>query len=111
MTNDLLVDDDGLLDDLLLDDVGLHDNTAAAPQARSFEQLHHLPATLTVELDRLTLPLAEIQRLGVDDVLLLDLSTGSALPVRVNGKLVGFGDIQDNDNQLSLRLTHLPNNE
>ncbi|WP_298439603.1 FliM/FliN family flagellar motor switch protein [uncultured Ferrimonas sp.] len=104
MTNldpDLMLDD-GLLDDLLLDQPSDHD----APQrSGDINQFPGLPLQLTVELARISLPLAQLQQLQVGNVLVLAEPHQPQMMLRVNGEAIGSGELGQNDGMLDLRLT------
>lgn len=64
-----------------------------------------VPVRLSVELGRTELPIREVVTLGRGSVIELDKSPGDTLDVRVNGVLIGRGEIVVvNEERLGLRF-------
>jgi len=64
-----------------------------------------VPVRLSVELGRTEIPIRDVVSLGRGSVIELDRSPGDALDVRVNGVLIGRGEIVVvNEERLGLRF-------
>jgi flagellar motor switch protein FliN len=67
--------------------------------------VYAVPVRLSVELGRAEIPIGEVVTLGRGSVVELDKSPGDALDVRVNGVLIGRGEIVVvNEERLGLRF-------
>lgn len=77
------------------------DGTAAIPAAA----LDQLPATLDIELGKLTLSLGALRSLAVGSTLLLAGADPAALEIRCGGQLLGRAEAVDVDGRLGVRIT------
>jgi flagellar motor switch protein FliN/FliY len=69
-----------------------------------------IPVRLSVELGRTEMPIREVVNLGRGSVVELDGSPGAPLDVRVNGVLVGRGEVVVvNEERLGLRFVEVVN--
>jgi flagellar motor switch protein FliN/FliY len=67
-----------------------------------------IPVRLSVELGRTELPIREVVSLGRGSIVELDRAIGEPMDVRVNGILVGRGEIVVvNEERLGLRFTEV----
>lgn len=67
-----------------------------------------IPVRLSVELGRAEIPIRDVVNLGRGSVIELDRSLGESLDVRVNGVLVGRGEIVVvNEERLGLRFVEV----
>lgn len=67
-----------------------------------------IPVRLSVELGRAELPIRDVVNVGRGSVIELDRSLGEALDVRVNGVLIGHGEIVVVDEErLGLRFVDI----
>jgi len=67
-----------------------------------------IPLRLSVELGRTELPIRDVMRLGRGSVVELDRGPGAPLDVRVNGVLIGRGEVVVvNDDKLGLRFVEV----
>jgi flagellar motor switch protein FliN len=67
-----------------------------------------IPLRLSVELGRTELPIREVMRLGRGSMVELDRGPGAPLDVRVNGVLIGRGEVVVvNDERLGLRFVEV----
>lgn len=67
-----------------------------------------IPLRLSVELGRTELPIRDVMRLGRGSVVELDRGPGAPLDVRVNGVLIGRGEVVVvNDEKLGLRFVEV----
>ncbi|QLE87545.1 MULTISPECIES: flagellar motor switch protein FliN [Shewanella] len=104
MTEQSLIDDDFLLDD----DLFAADDTLAAPVAKkpvkdmSFFQ--QLPVQVTLELASAEIALGELTKMGQGDVIGLDRMVGEPLDIRVNGALLGRGEVVEVNGRYGVRL-------
>jgi flagellar motor switch protein FliN/FliY len=104
-----LADQHTLSDDFLLDDDIFNDDNFAQPvaskkplkQASFFKQL---PVRVSLELASVEMPLGELTRMGEGDVIALDRMVGEALDIRVNGSLLGKGEVVEVAGRYGVRL-------
>jgi flagellar motor switch protein FliN len=83
----------------------LSDQSAAdASPAFPLTALYHLPLTLTVELGRTRMSIAELLSLKSGAVLELDSNSGDPVNLYVNGCLVAKGEVIVLDDQFGIRL-------
>jgi len=81
--------------------------SAEAPQ---LDLVLDIPVRLSVELGRTEMPIREVVNLGRGSVVELDGSPGALLDVRVNGILVGRGEVVViNEERLGLRFVEVVN--
>lgn len=73
-------------------------------QPRDIQLLRNIPVRVTLEVDSVEVPLAEVLSLGSGDVLALDKIAGAPLDVRVNGVLLGQAEVVVADGKYGLRL-------
>jgi flagellar motor switch protein FliN/FliY len=67
-----------------------------------------IPLRLSVELGRTELPIRDVMRLGRGSVVELDRGPGAPLDVRVNGVLIGRGEVVVvNEEKLGLRFVEV----
>lgn len=67
-----------------------------------------IPLRLSVELGRTELPIRDVMRLGRGSVVELDRGPGAPLDVRVNGVLIGRGEVVVvNEDKLGLRFVEV----
>ncbi|MGH6982405.1 MAG: flagellar motor switch protein FliN [Stellaceae bacterium] len=67
-----------------------------------------IPLKLSVELGRTELPIRDVMRLGRGSVVELDRGPGAPLDVRVNGVLIGRGEVVVvNEEKLGLRFVEV----
>ena len=67
-----------------------------------------IPLRLSVELGRAELPIRDVMRLGRGSVVELDRGPGAPLDVRVNGVLIGRGEVVVvNEDKLGLRFVEV----
>jgi flagellar motor switch protein FliN/FliY len=89
-------------------DPGGRDPGAAVPGAGRLDLVLDIPVRLTVELGRTEISIRDVVNLGRGSVIELDRSLGEALDVRVNGVLIGRGEIVVvNEERLGLRFTEV----
>lgn len=62
---------------------------------------------VTVELGRATMPLAELMSLDVGSLVELDRPTGSPVDIRVNGVLLGRGEVVVVDDEYAVRVVEV----
>ena len=64
-----------------------------------------IPLAVDVELDRKTMSMGEILKLGPGAVLKMTRSAGENIDIRVGGALVGFGEIVILEERMGVRIT------
>lgn len=89
------------LDSLLGGDAPADEQPA---QPRDIQLLRNIPVRVTLEVDSVEVPLAEVLSLGSGDVLALDKIAGAPLDVRVNGVLLGQAEVVVAEGKYGLRL-------
>jgi flagellar motor switch protein FliN/FliY len=68
------------------------DTTDAAPNGR-LDLVFDVPVCLSVELGRTEVPIRDVVNIGRGSIIELDRGPGTPLDVRVNGVLIGRGEI------------------
>jgi flagellar motor switch protein FliN len=92
------------------EDAGAGGNQAGSAAAKTaeptrFDLVLNIPVRLSVELGRAEIPIRDIVNVGRGSVIELDRNLGEPLDVRVNGVLIGHGEIVVIDEQrLGLRF-------
>lgn len=89
---------------------GAGDGTADGRAADSgkLDLVLDIPLRLSVELGRTELPIRDVMRLGRGSVVELDRGPGAPLDVRVNGVLIGRGEVVVvNEEKLGLRFVEV----
>jgi flagellar motor switch protein FliN len=82
-----------------------HGQSAGAADPGRLDLVFDVPVRLSVELGRAEIPIRDVVGLGRGSVIELDRSPGEALDVRVNGVLIGRGEIVVvNEERLGLRF-------
>jgi flagellar motor switch protein FliN len=79
-------------------DIASQDDVVRPPAARPseptrFDLVLNIPVRLSVELGRAEIPIREVVNVGRGSVIELDRTLGEPLDVRVNGVLIGHGEI------------------
>lgn len=83
-------------------------NNGHAADLGKFDLVLDIPLRLSVELGRTELPIREVTRLGRGSMVELDRGPGAPLDVRVNGVLIGRGEVVVvNEEKLGLRFTEV----
>jgi len=78
---------------------------AAIAEAAQLDLVLDVPVRLSVELGRAEIPIREVVNLGRGSMIELDRSPGAPLDVRVNGVLIGRGEVVViNEERLGLRF-------
>jgi len=76
-----------------------------AADAAKLDLVLDIPLRLSVELGRTELPIRDVMRLGRGSMVELDRGPGAPLDVRVNGVLIGRGEVVVvNEDKLGLRF-------
>jgi flagellar motor switch protein FliN/FliY len=97
---------DSPFENLALSSDGLGDGRIADPGKLGL--VLDIPLRLSVELGRTELPIREVMRLGRGSVVELDRGPGAPLDVRVNGVLIGRGEVVVvNEEKLGLRFVEV----
>ncbi|WP_298439543.1 FliM/FliN family flagellar motor switch protein [uncultured Ferrimonas sp.] len=95
MGNDNLIIND-------IDDVAAPLAATAAPIGQGFFQT--LPVDVTLEVCSTEMTLAELSRLGHGDVVQLNARVGDPIDIKVNGQLLGRGEVVDVEGRYGVRL-------
>ena len=81
---------------------------AARPIPGKLDLVLDIPLRLSVELGRTELPIRDVMRLGRGSMVELDRGPGAPLDVRVNGVLIGRGEVVVvNEEKLGLRFVEV----
>ncbi|BDM62737.1 flagellar motor switch protein FliN [Shewanella sp. NFH-SH190041] len=96
----LLNDEDFLLEDELF----AEEQAPAARPARGMSFFNQLPVQVSLELASAEMSLGELTRLGQGDVITLDRMVGEPLDIRVNGALLGRGEVVEVNGRYGVRL-------
>ena len=76
--------------------------------AEKFELVLEVPVTLSVELGRTEISIGEILNFGRGSLIELDRTPGTPLDVRINGVLIGRGEVVlVNEERLGLRFVEV----
>jgi len=88
--------------------VEISEHTGAVTEAAPLDLVLDIPVRLSVELGRTEIPSREVVNLGRGSMIELDGSPGAPLDVRVNGVLIGRGEVVViNEERLGLRFTEV----
>jgi flagellar motor switch protein FliN/FliY len=86
----------------------ISDHTGAVTEAARLDLVLDIPVRLSVELGRTEIPIREVVNLGRGSMIELDGTPGAPLDVRVNGVLIGRGEVVViNEERLGLRFTEV----
>jgi flagellar motor switch protein FliN/FliY len=97
---------DSPFENLALQGGGAENGRAADPG--KLDLVLDIPLRLSVELGRTELPIRDVMRLGRGSVVELDRGPGAPLDVRVNGVLIGRGEVVVvNEDKLGLRFVEV----
>ncbi|QFU20491.1 flagellar motor switch protein FliN [Shewanella eurypsychrophilus] len=100
----LLQDEDFLLDDNLFDEGFKEEEIVKAKPIKDISFFHQLPVQVTLELASAEMSLGELSRMGEGDVVALDRMVGEPLDIRVNGALLGRGEVVEVNGRYGVRL-------
>ncbi len=83
-------------------------NGAADGESGRLDLVFDVPVRLSVELGRTDIPIREVVNLGRGSIIELDRGPGTPLDVRVNGVLIGRGEVVlVNEERLGLRFVEV----
>ena len=105
-----LAEQDSPFENLALHGNGAADGTSDSRLADvgKLDLVLDIPLRLSVELGRTELPIRDVMRLGRGSVVELDRGPGAPLDVRVNGVLIGRGEVVVvNEEKLGLRFVEV----
>ncbi|AQS35342.1 flagellar motor switch protein FliN [Shewanella psychropiezotolerans] len=100
----LLQDEDFLLDDNLFADEDVEQEAVKAKPVKDISFFQQLPVQVTLELASAEMSLGELTRMGEGDVVALDRMVGEPLDIRVNGALLGRGEVVEVNGRYGVRL-------
>ncbi|QIZ76792.1 FliM/FliN family flagellar motor switch protein [Ferrimonas lipolytica] len=87
---------------LVIDD--LVDNTISSTAATSNSFFQSLPVDVTLEVSSTEMTLSELSKLGHGDVVQLQARAGDPINIKVNGQLLGRGEVVDVDGRYGVRM-------
>ena len=102
--HNILQDEDFLLDDEFFTDEESLQPKAQAKPAKDMSFFHQLPVQVTLELASAEMSLGELTKMGEGDVVALDRMVGEPLDIRVNGALLGRGEVVEVNGRYGVRL-------
>ncbi|MCL1147743.1 flagellar motor switch protein FliN [Shewanella sp. 10N.261.52.F9] len=102
--NSILQDDDFLLDDDFFADTAIGETKASAKPVKDMSFFQQLPVHVTLELASVEMSLGELTQMGEGDVVALDRMVGEPLDIRVNGALLGRGEVVEVNGRYGVRL-------
>ena len=97
-------DEDFLLDDHLFDEEEIEQEVVKTKPVKDISFFHQLPVQVTLELASAEMSLGELTRMGEGDVVALDRMVGEPLDIRVNGALLGRGEVVEVNGRYGVRL-------
>lgn len=100
----LLNDEDFLLDDNMFDEEVIEQDVVNVKPVKDISFFHQLPVQVTLELASAEMSLGELTRMGEGDVVALDRMVGEPLDIRVNGALLGRGEVVEVNGRYGVRL-------
>ncbi len=100
----MLQDDDFLLDDKLFGEEEILPEIDTVKPVKDMSFFQHLPVQVTLELASAEMSLGELTRMGEGDVVALDRMVGEPLDIRVNGALLGRGEVVEVNGRYGVRL-------
>ncbi|ABV34695.1 flagellar motor switch protein FliN [Shewanella sediminis HAW-EB3] len=100
----MLQDDDFLLDDNLFGEEEAVQEMSSPKPVKDISFFHQLPVQVTLELASAEMSLGELTRMGEGDVVALDRMVGEPLDIRVNGALLGRGEVVEVNGRYGVRL-------
>jgi flagellar motor switch protein FliN len=96
--------DDFLLDDDLFRDDAFSEAPTIKKPLKHLSFFQQLPVKVSLELASVEMPLGDLTRMGEGDVIALDRMVGEALDIRVNGALLGKGEVVEVGGRYGVRL-------
>lgn len=81
------------------------------PVSSGLEAFERIPLHVTVDLARTRRSLKQILNLRPGSIVILDKSTGQPVDIRVNGLLVGEGEIVAGEDSFGVRVTRIVEEE
>lgn len=102
--HNILQDEDFLLDDEFFAEEPLIEPKTQAKPVKDMSFFHQLPVHVTLELASVEMSLGELAQMGEGDVVALDRMVGEPLDIRVNGALLGRGEVVEVNGRYGVRL-------
>ncbi|GIU14802.1 MULTISPECIES: flagellar motor switch protein FliN [unclassified Shewanella] len=102
--HNILQDEDFLLDDEFFTEEESHQPKSQAKPVKDMSFFHQLPVQVTLELASAEMSLGELTKMGEGDVVALDRMVGEPLDIRVNGALLGRGEVVEVNGRYGVRL-------
>lgn len=103
----ILSDDDFLLDDDIFSEKSLSKQDTQSRKLKNNNFFQQLPVQVTLELASAEMSLGELNRMGEGDVIALDRMVGEPLDIRVNGALLGRGEVVEVAGRYGARLLEI----
>ncbi|GIU09468.1 MULTISPECIES: flagellar motor switch protein FliN [Shewanella] len=97
----ILQDEDFLLDDEFFNEKEV---SSQPKPKKDMSFFHQLPVQVTLELASAEMSLGELTQMGEGDVVALDRMVGEPLDIRVNGALLGRGEVVEVNGRYGVRL-------
>lgn len=83
----------------------LEDTPSPSASTREMEMIRNIPVEMTVELGRTRMTINKLLELVQGSVIELDGLVGEPMAIKINGYLVGKGEVIDMDNKFGIRIT------
>jgi len=97
----ILQDEDFLIDDNFFDE---KEEVVQPKPKKDLSFFQQLPVQVTLELASAEMSLGELTQMGEGDVVALDRMVGEPLDIRVNGALLGRGEVVEVNGRYGVRL-------
>ncbi|MGI1946670.1 flagellar motor switch protein FliN [Shewanella morhuae] len=105
----ILSDNDFLLDDDIFSEENFSKPDTHNHKLKNNNFFQQLPVQVTLELASAEMSLGELNRMGEGDVIALDRMVGEPLDIRVNGALLGRGEVVEVAGRYGVRLLEIEN--
>ncbi|MCU8045316.1 MULTISPECIES: FliM/FliN family flagellar motor switch protein [unclassified Shewanella] len=103
----ILSDDDFLLEDDIFSERAFSKPDTHNHKLKNNNFFQQLPVQVTLELASAEMSLGELNRMGEGDVIALDRMVGEPLDIRVNGALLGRGEVVEVAGRYGVRLLEI----
>lgn len=103
----ILSDDDFLLEDDIFSERAFSKPDTHNRKLKNNNFFQQLPVQVTLELASAEMSLGELNRMGEGDVIALDRMVGEPLDIRVNGALLGRGEVVEVAGRYGVRLLEI----
>lgn len=85
----------------------LDESEPAQTSSREMEMIRNIPVEMTVELGRTRMTINKLLELVQGSVIELDGLVGEPMAIKINGYLIGRGEVIEMDNKFGVRITNI----